>query len=74
MLEKIDNYYLVQFAQIIRREGGKHLATNDLRSLVHPNLDHWHPPLRIKWVPKSQNRVAALTTSQVDSKQSVSSG
>ena len=26
--------------------GGQLLAPNDLRSLVPPDLDHWHPPLR----------------------------
>ena len=31
---------MVQIAHIIR--GG---SANDLRSFVHPNLDHWHPPL-----------------------------
>ena len=29
--------------------GGQHLPPNDLRSLVPPNLDHWHPPLTNAW-------------------------
>ena len=37
---------MVQIAHIIREGGGQLLAPNDLKSLVPPNLDHWHPPLR----------------------------
>ena len=35
---------MVQIAHIVRG-WDQHLAPNDLRSLVPPNLDHWHPPL-----------------------------
>ena len=36
---------MVQIAHIIREGEGQLLAPNDLKSLVPPNLDHWHPPL-----------------------------